>query len=247
MSFHILFSPTKNLRTDFAKRFPVESTPAFIEEASILHDTLIRMRPKAVQAMMKISDKIASEVSDRLAEWKDAEPTPAIFTYDGEAFRGLSPETLDEKALQLAQERLVILSGLYGMLKPLDGIKPYRLEMQTKMKVGKQVNLYHFWNHKMAKALEPKSEFLLNLASEEYSKVILPFWDRKKVVSPVFMEWNDGNPKTVMMYAKHARGKMLHYILKENLKELEPLKAYTLDGYVYTPSLSDEQRWVFTR
>ena len=247
MSYHILFSPTKNLRIDFAKQFQVFSNPAFLEEAQLIHKTLCSKGKMSLKDIMKISDKILLEVQTRLSEWEDATPIPAIYTYDGEAFRGLSAESLTPEAITFAQERLVILSGMYGILRPLDGIKPYRLEMQSKLKVGNHSNLYQFWNHKLASNLREKSTQLLNLASEEYSKVVLPYWDKNRVITPVFMEWNEGNPKMVMMYAKQARGRLLHYLLIHQVENLMELKKYQQDGYLFSSALSTELRWVFLR
>jgi hypothetical protein len=136
---------------------------------------------------------------------------------------------------------------LYGILAPNDLVSPYRLEMKTKLPVKKAENLYQFWGEKVAKHLKQDSEYLVNLASDEYSKVVLPFWDKDKVITPVFMEENEGKLKVVMMYAKNARGKMARFIIEQRIENLSDIQGFDLDGYRFDKEQSEGNRWVFLR
>jgi cytoplasmic iron level regulating protein YaaA (DUF328/UPF0246 family) len=136
---------------------------------------------------------------------------------------------------------------LYGILNPNDLVAPYRLEMKTKLPVKKAENLYQFWGEKVAKHLIKDTDVLVNLASDEYSKVVLPFWDKDKVITPVFMEESEGKPKVVMMYAKNARGKMARFIIEHRIENLSDLQGFDLDGYRFDKERSVENRLVFLR
>jgi cytoplasmic iron level regulating protein YaaA (DUF328/UPF0246 family) len=163
----------------------------------------------------------------------------------------LNAETLSPDELNKAQDRLRILSGLYGILKPLDLLVPYRLEMGTKWEVTpKQKNLYSFWGDKLTTYLNNEltdGEVVVNLASNEYAKVIEPKKLSSRIITPVFKEFKNGEYKTVMMYAKHARGKMTRYLIQNELDSIDQLKLYSEDGYLFDANLSTENDWVFVR
>jgi len=176
---------------------------------------------------------------------------PAAFIFTGEVYRGLDIASLDEEALARAQESVRILSGLYGLLKPLDLVYPYRLEMGTSWQITPNTkNLYQFWGDKLAKQLEKElvsNEEIVNLASNEYFKALPKKRLKNRIVTPVFKEFKGGKYSTVMMYAKHARGAMARYIVEQNISTAEELKLYDVDGYRFHEALSQEDEWVFTR
>lgn len=203
---------------------------------------------------MSISDDLAQLNYQRNQEWqlpftKD-NARPAVYAFNGDVYRGLDVYTLDTKNIDKLQDTVRILSGLYGVLKPLDLIQPYRLEMGTKLSIGKNKNLYEFWKKKVTKALNEEledNELFLNLASNEYFKAI----DSKTLKVPVieidFKELKNGDYKTIGIYAKQARGLMARYIIDTNAKTLEDIKGFNLENYRFHEQLSKENRLVFTR
>jgi cytoplasmic iron level regulating protein YaaA (DUF328/UPF0246 family) len=254
----ILISPAKSI--DTTRNFPVPQTShaAFLKDTEKLVQKLKKMSEKKLGSLMHISPDLAQLNYQRYQDWQLPEEIggqiiPAGFAFTGEVYKGLEIETLSERELSYAQDNLRILSGLYGILKPLDLLYPYRLEMGTSWAVSpKTKNLYAFWGSKLAAFLndemkEAKQEVIINLASTEYFKAI----DRKvlksKVITPVFKEFKNGTYKIVMMYAKHARGAMARYIIQEQLSTPEELKLYTVDGYQFDVNQSSEHEWVFTR
>ena len=165
-------------------------------------------------------------------------------------FRGIDVNSLEEEKLPLLQERLRILSGLYGLLKPLDLIQPYRLEMGTKLKVGRRENLYKFWDDTVAKALNQEleeDELLINLASAEYFKVIPKKVLKVPMITPVFKDFKNGEYKTIMTFAKKARGLMVRYIIDNNVKTIEELKGFNVDNYRFSEEMSTATDIYFTR
>ncbi len=254
----ILISPAKSIDTSRNFSVPFTTEAVFLDEAEKLVQKLKKLNDKKLGTLMHISPDLAQLNYQRYQEWqKPLEKTdqiiPAGFAFTGEVYKGLEIETLNEKELLYAQENLRILSGLYGVLKPLDLLYPYRLEMGTTWAITpKTKNLYAFWGSKLATFLnnemkEANEDVLINLASNEYFKAI----DRKvlkvKVITPVFKEFKNGSYKIVMMYAKHARGAMARYILQNQLSNPEELKLYTVDGYQFDVNQSTADEWVFTR
>jgi hypothetical protein len=205
---------------------------------------------------MHISREIAELNYSRFQNWVASDRRmdgvePCSFLFNGEVYKALGVQSLSEGDLLRAQDRLRILSGLYGILKPLDLIFPYRLEMGTRWSPNKSCrNLYDFWREKLTNHLVnglQDQEFVIDLASTEYSKAI--DWNKITVpaITPVFKEFRGGEYKTIMMYAKHARGAMARYIIQNNVVDLEQLKSYGIDGYRYDEKLSDKGDWVFVR
>lgn len=247
MDYRILISPAKNLKKQVFADHDRLSKPHFLKEAQTIHRALAKYKTQQLSELMGISPKLAFETKQMVKQWDHHFLYRAVELFDGEVYRGLSVDTLPNVCEEGLENRLRILSGMYGILGPNDLISPYRLEMKTKLPLKKTENLYQFWGNKIAKKLQEEAEFLVNLASDEYSKVILPFWDSSHVITPVFMEENSGAPKVVMMYAKHARGKMARFILENNIEQLSDIQAFDVDRYRFIKDLSDESRWVFLR
>ena len=250
----IIISPAKSL--DFESKVPtsLHTQPQFLEQSEKLHKKLKTLSKKKLSDLMKISDDLAALNYDRNQTWQTPftpeNAKQAIYAFTGEVFRGIDVNTLEEEKLPLLQERLRILSGLYGLLKPLDLIQPYRLEMGTKLKVGRRENLYKFWDDTVAKALNQeleKDELLINLASAEYFKVIPKKVLKVPMITPVFKDFKNGEYKTIMTFAKKARGLMVRYIIDNNVKTIEELKGFNVDNYRYSEEMSSATDIYFTR
>ena len=203
---------------------------------------------------MKISPALADLNYDRNQNWHQPfslkNSKQAIYAFTGEVFRGIDIASLAEEKIPLLQDRLRILSGLYGLLKPLDLIQPYRLEMGTRINIGKADNLYKFWDSNLADALNNEmkdGDLLINLASSEYFKAVPKKVLKTPMITPVFKELKNGDYKIVMTYAKKARGLMVRYIIENDVNTLEELKGFHTEGYAFTESLSTETELVFTR
>ena len=252
--FKILLSPAKSIDTSVSC-YQNPSSPVFESEAEQLIFMLKKMNPKALGDLMSISEKLADLNWSRFQNWKplknNSEAIQPVLSFTGEVFKGLEASTMNDKEMQAAQDSIRVLSGLYGLLKPLDGISPYRLEMGTRFKSTHSfTNLYEFWGEKLTNSLKGElkpNDVVVNLASKEYSRAIQFKKITNIVVSPLFKDYKNGKLKTIMMYAKKARGSMARYIVQNNLESLEDLKNYNVDNYVYDENLSNEQEWVFTR
>lgn len=250
----LVLSPAKSL--DFESKLPTTKTSEgqFLSDSERINKLLKKKSAKSLSKLMSISDDLAQLNYQRNQEWqlpftKD-NARPAVYAFNGDVYRGLDVYTLDTKNIDKLQDTVRILSGLYGVLKPLDLIQPYRLEMGTKLSIGKNKNLYEFWKKKVTKALNEEledNELFLNLASNEYFKVI----DSKTLKVPVididFKELKNGEYKTIGIFAKLARGLMARYIIDTNAKTLEDIKGFNLENYRFHEQLSKENRLVFTR
>lgn len=250
----LVLSPAKSL--DFESKLPTTKTSEgqFLSDSERINKLLKKKSAKSLSKIMSISDDLAQLNYQRNQEWqlpftKD-NARPAVYAFNGDVYRGLDVYTLDTKNIDKLQDTVRILSGLYGVLKPLDLIQPYRLEMGTKLSIGKNKNLYEFWKKKVTKALNEEledNELFLNLASNEYFKAI----DSKTLKVPVieidFKELKNGDYKTIGIYAKQARGLMARYIIDTNAKTLEDIKGFNLENYRFHEQLSKENRLVFTR
>jgi len=250
----IIISPAKSL--DFETQLPIKncSVPDFLTESKIINQLLKKKSPSQLKSLMSISDKLAELNWNRNNSFKtpfDSDNSrPSIFTFNGDVYSGLDPFSLSEDQINKAQNSLRILSGLYGMLKPLDLIQPYRLEMGTRLKVGTKDNLYKFWDDAVAKALNDEladDELLVNLASTEYFKVIPKKVLKVDMITPVFKDFKNGEYKTIMTYAKMARGYMVRYIIENNVKTIEDLKGFNVEKYRFSEELSKGNELVFTR
>lgn len=252
----VLLSPAKSLDFEKEVKVPTTSTAHFIEQSEYLVKKLQKFSSKKIGEMMHISPQLSDLNYERYQNWEspiqyaqDIKPAGTVFT--GEVYRGLDFNSLTEEEMNRAQKDLRILSGLYGLLKPLDLMYPYRLEMGTKWNVTpKQTNLYKFWDKKIATVLKEETnddEVIINLASNEYFKAVQTKVLNRRIITPVFKELKGDQFKVVMMYAKHARGAMARDIIKQNYSSAEDLKGYNVDGYSYNESLSSEDEWVFVR
>lgn len=251
----IILSPAKNLNEQVRENHD-SSIPIFEKEANQLIKDLKKFKKVGLQELMGISLDLAEQNLLRYKNWRKAsvqadQALSAVHVFNGEVYRALDVDTLSAELLPKLNADLRILSGLYGILKPLDLIYPYRLEMGTRFSSkADQKNLYEFWGDKVTKALKKelqKDEVIINLASTEYFKVIKTQLLKNRIITPVFKEFKNGQYSVVMMYAKHARGAMARYLIEQNISEIEQLKLYDVDGYQYNDMLSSNDEWIFTR
>ncbi|EAQ40927.1 peroxide stress protein YaaA [Polaribacter sp. MED152] len=250
----IIISPAKSLDFESKVETSLHTQPQFLEQSEKLNKKLKTLSKNKLSSLMSISNDLASLNYERNQEWQTPFTTDnakqAIYAFTGAVFQGIDVTTLPEEKLPLLQENLRILSGLYGLLKPLDLIQPYRLEMGTKLKVSRKDNLYKFWDDTLAKALNEElqdDELLINLASSEYFKVIPKKVLKVPMVTPVFKDFKNGQYKTIMTYAKKARGLMVRYIIDHNVKTIEELKNFDVENYRFSETMSSEHEIVFTR
>jgi len=252
----ILLSPAKTIDlADCEEHYISPTVPIFESKTKKLVRVLRKYKVNDLSTLMHLSPALANLNVERYKAFEFPEVArassfyPAAKAFNGEVYKGLSFSSLTPTEQQNAQDKLFILSGLYGVLRPMDLIYPYRLEMGTKLQIDpKTKNLYAFWQKDITKiiAAQPHKE-VVNLASTEYAKSIDFKQLKKRVVTPVFKEFKGGAYKVVMMYAKHARGRMARYIIQENLTSVDDLKGYQVDGYHFMESLSTDQEWVFVR
>ncbi|MDG1973715.1 MAG: peroxide stress protein YaaA [Flavobacteriaceae bacterium] len=245
----IIISPAKSL--DFKTELPTKnfSTPNFLSESKKINELLKKKSPSELKSLMSISEKLAELNWNRNNTFKTPfnieNARPSIFTFNGDVYSGLDAFSLSMDQLNQAQKSLRILSGLYGLLKPLDLIQPYRLEMGTKLNIEGSLNLYGFWKNKITNKLNDElnqNEFFVNLASNEYSSAI----DRKllktTMISPSFKDMKNGKLKIISFYAKKARGMMVRYILDNEINNLEDLKGFDYGGYSYSSEESEKMK-----
>ncbi|MFO8086584.1 MAG: peroxide stress protein YaaA [Bacteroidales bacterium] len=248
----IILSPAKKLDFDSALSVRKASQPRFLNESQELINELAQKSPSQLQSMMKISGNLAQLNAARFKQWHLPfnldNARQAVLAFNGDVYEGLKAKEMTAKELEYAQQHLFILSGLHGILRPLDLIQPYRLEMGSKFKTENWNSLYDFWGNKITEVLnETNDPVLINLASQEYFKVIRPENLNARVITPVFKELKGDKLRTLSIYAKKARGMLSRYILQHQIEDPEAIKAFDEDGYRYHESLSDEANWVFTR
>ncbi len=250
----IVISPAKSL--NFEKELPTNrfSEPKFLKEATTIQKTLKKKKPKQLMELMDISDKLAELNWQRNQDWQTPFTTenarPAVYAFDGDVYQGLDVYTLPEDKLDDLQDKLLILSGLYGLLQPLDLIQPYRLEMGTSLPIGKNKNLYEFWKKTITKQLNSelqKDELFINLASNEYFSAVDAKALKVPVITPEFKDYKDGKLKMISFFAKKARGLMVRYIIDTNAETIDDLKAFNYEGYAFDANLSSGNKLVFTR
>ena len=250
----IIISPAKSLDFESSAKTTMFTHPSFLEESSQVIKELKGLSKNKLSELMKISPNLASLNYDRNQNWKTPFTTKnskqAIYAFTGEVFKGIEVSSLADDKINLLQDRLRILSGLYCLLKPLDLIQPYRLEMGTRIKIGQADNLYKFWNTTLAESLNNEmhdDELLINLASSEYFKAVPKKVLKNQMTTTIFKELKNGEYKIVMTYAKRARGLMVRYILDNNVNSLEELKGFNVEGYGFSEALSSDSEFVFTR
>ena len=251
----VLLSPAKAIDTIKVLQTKESTSPVFIEEAETLINKLKKFSSKKIAGLMHLSPDLADLNYQRYQDWKNdtvlnGSNVHVAAAFDGEVYRGLDAPSFNEKELKIAQEKVRILSGVYGILKPMDVIYPYRLEMGTKWAVTPtKKSLYQFWGKKIAQELNAENEdgLTINLASSEYFKAVDKKTLKGRVITPTFKEFKNGDYKVIMVFAKRARGLMAKYIVKNNISDPEQIKLFDTDGYSFDVNQSSEDEWVFTR
>lgn len=252
----IVISPAKSLDFKTEPTTQEYTIPEFLNESEKLVSKLRKMSAKKLSKLMNISADLGNLNYERYQTWQlpftPENAKQAVLAFNGDVYTGLDAPTLSEEKLELAQQKLRILSGLYGLLKPLDLMQPYRLEMGTKFGVGRAKDLYSFWGDKITKKVqeaieESGSKILVNLASNEYYKSINAKKLDAEIVTPAFKDMKNGEYKMISFFAKKARGLMTRFILEHNIENAGDLQAFDADGYVFNPRLSKPGAPVFTR
>ncbi|WP_278923909.1 peroxide stress protein YaaA [Pseudophaeobacter profundi] len=250
----VVVSPAKKL--DWTEREQEMTFPAFQNDAIALNAVARGLSVPELMKLMHISEDLAKLNYDRFRDFA-ADPQakdlrPAALAFAGDTYQGLEAASLEPEEMAWAQDHFRILSGLYGLLRPLDGLQPYRLEMGSRLKTPRGKNLYEYWGSQIAEALNAQAEqigaqVLVNCASQEYFGAVDLKALKLQVVTPVFMELKNGTPKIVSFYAKRARGAMARYVIQHRLCEAEALQGFDAGGYCYQPELSEPQKPVFLR
>jgi len=253
-SMKIVLSPAKSLEFEAKAPITTFTQPIFLEQAEKLSGVLKKKSAKQLSKLMHLSDNLAQLNYQRNQDWQLPftleNAKQAIYAFRGDVFRGFDIDTLPESKLTQLQDKLRIISGQYGLLKPLDLMQPYRLEMGTRLKVGRKDNLYQFWDTTITNTLNEEleeGEPFVNLASTEYFKAIKPKLLKVPVVTPIFKDLKNGEYKTIMTFAKLARGYMLRYIIDNDIDTIEGLKGFTTEGYGFDANMSTATELVFTR
>jgi hypothetical protein len=251
-----IISPAKTL--DFESKLATEkfTLPDFPKESLELIKTLRKFDPAGISNLMGISEKLAELNHERYQQWHvdaDAESArPAILAFKGDVYMGLDAQSMQARDFTWAQKHLRVLSGLHGLLKPLDRIQPYRLEMGTRLATAKGTNLYEFWDNKVTQAVneglaEQQHKVLINLASNEYYRSINPAKIDGRIVTINFKEWRRDAYRFVSFSAKKARGLMSRYMIDQRITAPNKLKNFDWEGYGFNPDLSSDDEWIFTR
>lgn len=252
-NMQIIISPSKAMDFDSEPTLTDHTFSEFKEDSCSLMEQLKILSPMDLSSLMKISEKLGELNYERNQSWQTPftpdNAKQCIYAFKGDVYTGLDAETLNKKEIQFAQKHLRILSGLYGLLKPLDLIQPYRLEMGTRFANNRGANLYQYWGTQLTDRLneELTDSILINLASNEYSKALQFKSLEAEIITPVFKDKKNGEYKLISFYAKKARGLMSRYIITNNLDSAEQLREFDLDGYKYNPKLTKNNDWVFTR
>ena len=250
----IVLSPAKSLDLETPPTTKLHTTPDFLPRSRELIDVLRTYSPAGIGSLMSISDALSTLNVGRYASWNEdpADGRQAIMTFNGDVYDGFDARTLKPKQLAYAQARLRILSGLYGVLRPLDLIQPHRLEMGTRLATPHGKDLYAFWGENVTGKLneviaEQDATAVVNLASEEYFKSVKPKLLSAPVITPVFEDWKNGKYKIISFFAKRARGMMARYAAVKGITDPAKLKRFDMDGYAYVKDASNESSWVFRR
>lgn len=250
----IVVSPAKSL--NFESPLPIQNytESLFLKDAETIQKTLKKKKPKQLMELMDISEKLADLNWERNQNWSlpfsPENARPAVFAFDGDVYTGLDAYTIPTDKFPILEDKLRILSGLYGVLKPLDLMQPYRLEMGTSLPIGTKKNLYEFWKKKVTTSLNSElqeNELFINLASNEYFSAVDTKTLKVPVITPEFKDYKDGKLKMISFFAKKARGLMVRYIIDTNAETIEDLKQFNYDGYAFDANLSKGTTLVFTR
>lgn len=249
-----VISPAKTLDFETPARTNASSIPGFLDDSQRLVERMRELSPADISKLMKISDKLGVLNSTRYETWSLPFTTDnakqALLAFKGDVYTGLDAETMTPEQDKYAQQHLRILSGLYGLLKPLDLMQPYRLEMGTRLSNERGRDLYQFWGDKITNALNDElgeGGILINLASNEYFKSVQPKKLHARIITPVFKDTKKGVQKIISFYAKKARGLMARYMIDQQIEHADRLKDFDVAGYQFDPVQSSENDWVFTR
>lgn len=252
----VVISPAKNLDYATPAVTDIFTQPEMLDDSQTLIDHCQKLSPAKIASLMKISDKLAGLNADRYASWHTPfdinNAKQALLAFNGDVYTGLDANSFSQKDFDYAQQHLRILSGLYGVLRPLDLMQAYRLEMGTKLDTGKDKNLYQFWDerisHKLNEAIDIQGDnVLVNLASNEYFKAVKPKALNAEIYTPVFQDCKNGQYKVISFFAKKARGMMARYILQNQLTEISQLKEFDTAGYQFSAQKSQGNELVFIR
>ena len=248
----IVISPAKKLDYSSSIEAPLLTQPALLDHAEELSQGLKKLAPQDVSSLMGLSDKLGALNYERFQEWQTPfnadNARPAVLAFKGDVYQGLDADSMSAEDLAWAQEHLRILSGLYGVLRPLDLMQAYRLEMGTKLANPRGADLYQFWGDTITAELNKVgTDVLVNLASNEYFKSVRQRDVAARIVTPVFMDKKDDKYKIISFYAKKARGLMSRYIIQNRITDVENLKGFDIDGYQYNAALSEQDQLVFVR
>lgn len=248
----IVISPAKKLDYTGSVSAPASTQPKLLDHSSeLLHD-LKKLAPQEVSSLMSLSDKLGALNYQRFQEWQTPftadNARPAVLAFKGDVYQGLDADNMSDEDLSWAQDHLRILSGLYGLLRPLDLMQAYRLEMGTKFANSRGADLYQFWGDLITTELNKmKTPVLVNLASNEYFKSVQKKALKAQIITPVFMDKKNDKYKIVSFYAKKARGLMSRYIIKNRITDVEQIKNFDTDGYSFNSAMSEADKWVFVR
>ena len=251
-----VISPAKTLDFDTPMVTDAYTQPAHLTQSRKLVRRLRELSTKDISKLMSVSDSLAELNQQRFKQWKTPfkpeNARQALFAFKGDVYLGLDAYSMTTADVEFAQDHLRILSGLYGLLRPLDLIQAYRLEMGTRLDTEQGSNLYQFWDDRITKSLNQElkqsdSQTLINLASGEYFKSIRPKQLKAEIITPAFKEYRDGQYKFIQFFAKQARGLMTRYLIEKKIDQPAALKGFDYAGYGYRPELSDDHEWVFTR
>lgn len=252
----IIISPAKRLDLTIHAGIQKFSQPGLISHAAELMALLKTYSPAQIGSLLQVSDQLAILNAERCAVWSshgNAENAKqAAFAYDGDVYRGMEAATLDSFQIDYAQSHIRILSGLYGILRPLDLIQPYRLEMGTKLPNPAGNDLYAFWSSAVTDVINrelerQRSDVLINLASDEYYRVIDSKRLKARVITPIFQQWKNGKWKIIPIHAKRARGLMARFAAVNGIVDAEHLKAFDSEGYAFNRDASSDSRWIYCR
>lgn len=252
----IVVSPAKTLDYETPPKTKISTIPDFLDDSQELVNRLRKFSSLDIAELMKVSKKIADLNFDRYEAWNkkftEKNAKQAVLAFKGDVYTGLDAESFSAADFKFAQKHLRILSGLYGLLRPLDLMQPYRLEMGTKLETDRGKNLYEFWGSTITEGLnkqlkKTKSEHLINLASNEYFRSVKPKELDAEIITPEFKEYKSGDYKMIGIYAKKARGMLSRYIIQNHLTDPEDIKSFNEDGYKFNKQLSKRHKWVFTR
>ena len=244
----IIIAPAKKMVVD-TDSFAVDGLPVFLEQTERLKAALQRMSPSELQALWKCNDAIAKLNTERLSAMDlRRRLTPAIVSYEGIQYQDMAPGVMETAQLDYLREHLLILSGFYGLLRPFDGVTPYRLEMQAKLSVGDCRDLYEFWGDTLARQLASETDFVLNLASKEYSRAVEPHLPKSvRFLTCTFGEHKDGKVIEKGTMCKMARGQMVRWLAENNVTSWADIRAFDQLGYRFQPELSSENHDVFLK